>query len=95
MSPQTAPLMFLPSHLKLIVARPVPEATVTGMAKATLLPPNVTVGVPGLQSAGHVVDRDLQVVVAEGDAFLTVPRFLTLMFLRSSVTWSTTPVTTR
>ncbi len=46
MSPQVAPATFLPSHLKWIVARPVPDATVTGRAKATLSPPNVTSGLP-------------------------------------------------
>ena len=48
MSPQTAPQTFLPSHLKLMVAWPVPEATVTGSSRATWLPPNVTSGVPVL-----------------------------------------------
>ena len=95
MSPQVAPATFLPSHLKLMVAFPEPEATVTGSAIVTLLPPKVTSGLPVFSLPVTRLMRTLRSYSPMVTTFLTVPLFLTLRFLSSSVTWSTKPATTR
>ena len=91
MSPQTAPETFRPSHLKWMVALPVPDATLTGSASETRLPPNVTSGLPVFSlpvTRLTVTSRSYRPMVT---IFLTVPLCLTLMFSSSSVTWSTKP----
>ncbi len=94
MSPQTAPLTFLPSHLKLMVAlRPLPEATVTGrQGDRDLVAPERHVRLARLQLADDAVDRDtFRSYWPMVTIFLIVPLFLTFRFLSSRVTWSTKP----
>lgn len=89
MSPQTAPLMFLPSHLKLIFAVPVPLAILTGSDSASRLPPKSTLGFPVSRcpvTSSITTARSYWPMVI---TFLTVPDFLTLRLESLSVTEST------
>ena len=94
MSPQTAPLTFFPSHLKSIVARPLPETTRTGSSRLTLLPPNFISGLPVLSFPVTLWIWTCRSYCPIETTFLTVPVFFTFRFLSSSVTWSTKPLTT-
>ncbi len=78
MSPQTAPLMFLPSHLKSMVASPRAAGHPDGQGHRDLVAPEADRGLAGLELSRHLVDDHVQVVLADGDDLLDRARLVDL-----------------
>ena len=95
MSPQTAPLTFLPSHSKSMFAVPEPLATCTGSASETVFPPNATSGLPVFRRPVTSLIMTARSYSPMVTTFLILPPLFTPMFESRSVTESTKPATTR
>src|SRR5262245_13635120 len=95
LSPQTMPLTFLPSHLKLTLALPVPLATCTGSDSATRSPPKATCGLPVFSRPTTSAITTASSYLPMGTTFLMVPSLCTFRLVSLSVTESTKPVTSR